>query len=97
MWAIRLLSVACLSLAAKMGEFKAPALSDYHVDDYNFEGRVIQRMELLVLNTLEWNMSLITPFAYLNYFTTKFCGECSHKKLVTRAIELIFTIIKGKL
>ncbi|CAA2961278.1 cyclin-D5-1-like isoform X2 [Olea europaea var. sylvestris] len=94
LWAIRLLSVACLSLAAKMEEFKAPALSDYHVDDYNFEGHVIQRMELLVLSTLEWNMSLITPFAYLNYFTTKFCGECSHKKLVTRAIELIFTIIK---
>ncbi|CAA3001128.1 cyclin-D5-1-like isoform X1 [Olea europaea subsp. europaea] len=94
LWAIRLLSVACLSLAAKMEECKALALSDYHVDDYNFEGHVIQRMELLVLNTLEWNMSLITPFAYLNYFTTKFCGECSHKKLVTRAIERIFTIIK---
>lgn len=94
LWAIRLLSVACLSLAAKMEECKAPTLSDYHVDDYNFEGRVIQRMELLVLNSLEWKMSLITPFAYLHYFTTKLCGECSHEKLVNRAVELIFAIIK---
>ncbi|CAA2963532.1 cyclin-D5-1-like isoform X1 [Olea europaea subsp. europaea] len=94
LWAIRLLSVACLSLAAKMEEHKIPALSEYHVDDYNFEGNAIQRMELLILHTLEWKMSSITPFAYLHYFTTKLCGECSHKEMVIRAIELIFAIIK---
>ncbi|KAL2504747.1 Cyclin-D5-1 [Abeliophyllum distichum] len=94
LWAFRLLSVACLSLAAKMEECQVPALSEFHVDDYNFEGNVIQKMELLILKTLEWKMSSITPFAYLHYFTTKFCGECSHKELVTRAVELIFAIIK---
>ncbi|KAL0343500.1 UNVERIFIED_CONTAM: Cyclin-D5-3 [Sesamum angustifolium] len=83
LWAIRLLSVACLSLAAKMEECEVPALSEYRVEEYNFKGNVIQRMELLVLNTLEWKMSCATPFAYLNYFTAKFCGEFRHKELVT--------------
>ncbi|KAJ6419766.1 hypothetical protein OIU84_029810 [Salix udensis] len=51
LWAVRLLSVACLSLAAKMEERKAPPLSEFPVEDYCFGNKVIQRMELLVLNT----------------------------------------------
>ncbi|KAK6151153.1 hypothetical protein DH2020_016085 [Rehmannia glutinosa] len=93
LWAIRLLSVACLSLAAKMEECEAPALSEYHVDEYNFEGNVIQRMELLVLNTLEWKMGCVTPFAYLNYFTNKFCGEFRRNDLINRAVELILAVM----
>ncbi|KMT19121.1 hypothetical protein BVRB_1g015180 [Beta vulgaris subsp. vulgaris] len=30
-------------------------------------------MELLVLNTLEWKVRIVTPFAYLPYFINKFC------------------------
>ncbi|KAK6125319.1 hypothetical protein DH2020_040935 [Rehmannia glutinosa] len=93
LWAIRLLSVACLSLAAKMEECEAPALSEYHVDEYNFEGNVIQRMELLVLNTLEWKMGCVTPCAYLNYFTNKFCGEFRRNDLINRAVELILAVM----
>ncbi|XP_059642865.1 cyclin-D5-1-like [Cornus florida] len=91
-WSIGLLSVACLSLAAKMEECKVPALSHYHIDDYNND--VIQRMELLVLNTLEWKMGSITPFAYLHYFITKFFGHSSPKESISRAIQLIFAITK---
>ncbi|KAL2551644.1 Cyclin-D5-1 [Forsythia ovata] len=94
LWAIRLLSVACLSLAVKMEECKVPALSEYHVDEYNFEGNVIKRMELLVLNTLDWKMSSITPFAYLHYFSAKFCGELRCEELLKRAVELILAVIK---
>ncbi|CAI9763360.1 unnamed protein product [Fraxinus pennsylvanica] len=68
-----------------MDEHKIPALSEYHVDDHNFEGNVIQRMELLILHTLEWKMNSITPFAFLHNFTTKLCGECSHKELFCNA------------
>ncbi|PIN06119.1 G1/S-specific cyclin D [Handroanthus impetiginosus] len=93
-WPIRLLSVACLSLAAKMEECDVPALSEYHVDEYNFEGNVIQKMELLVLSTLEWKISCATPFAYLNYFINKFCGERRSKELINRAVELIFALIE---
>ncbi|XP_042509613.1 cyclin-D5-1-like [Macadamia integrifolia] len=93
-WAIRLLSVACLTLASKMEECRVPALSEFRVDDYNFETNVIQRMELLVLNTLEWRMGSITPFTYLQYFITKFCDESRRKELVSKAIELILAIAK---
>ncbi|XP_012851500.1 PREDICTED: cyclin-D5-3-like, partial [Erythranthe guttata] len=71
-WAIRLLSIACLSLAAKMEETTLPALSDLCADDYKFESSVIQRMELLVLNTLEWEMGSITPFSFVQFFAEKF-------------------------
>ncbi|KAJ4714734.1 cyclin-D5-1-like [Melia azedarach] len=94
LWAIRLLSVACLSLAAKMEECKVPALSEFRVEDFDFESKVIQRMELLVLCTLEWKMGSITPFAFLHHFISKFCGECRPKELVSRAVELIMTITK---
>jgi cyclin D5 len=95
LWAIRLLSVACLSLAAKMEERKVPPLSEFPVEDYCFGNKVIQRMELLVLNTLEWRMNSITPFAYLHYFIHKTCGESTPKETVSRAVELIVAMIKG--
>ncbi|KAI9165630.1 hypothetical protein LWI28_017750 [Acer negundo] len=96
LWAIRLLSVACLSLAAKMEECKVPALSEFKLEDFDFENIVIQRMELLVLNTLEWKLGSITPFAFLHYFISKLCDECSSrpKELVSEAVELIMTTTK---
>lgn len=94
LWAIRLLSVACLSLAAKMEECKVPALSEFQVQDYNFESKVIRRMELLVLNTLEWKLGSITPFAYLHYFINKFCAESRPKGLFSDAIRLIVAMAK---
>ncbi|KAM1174977.1 hypothetical protein FF1_027455 [Malus domestica] len=97
LWAIRLLSVACLSLAAKMEECKIPALSDYSVSDYDydFESKVIQRMELLVLNTLEWKLGTITPFDYLHYFINKFCADqLRPKELASNAIRLVVAMAK---
>ncbi|XP_021688275.2 cyclin-D5-1 isoform X2 [Hevea brasiliensis] len=94
LWAIRLLSVACLSLAAKMEECRVPPLSQYPVEDYFFENKAIQRMELLVLNTLEWKMGSITPFSYLHYFISKICGESRPKETISRVVELILALIK---
>ncbi|XP_022741364.1 cyclin-D5-1-like [Durio zibethinus] len=94
LWAIQLLSIACLSLAAKMEECRVPALSEFPIQDYQFENKVIQRMELLVLSTLEWKMGSITPFPYLHYFISKFYGESRFKELVSKALELILAMIK---
>ncbi|KAF2294704.1 hypothetical protein GH714_015660 [Hevea brasiliensis] len=94
LWAIRLLSLACLSLAAKMEECRVPPLSEFPVEDYCFENKVIQRMELLVLNTLEWKMGSTTPFSYLHYFISKICGESRPKETISRAVELILALIK---
>ncbi|XP_050366288.1 cyclin-D5-2-like [Argentina anserina] len=68
---LRTLSVACLSLAAKMEEQRSPLLSEYEVEDCIIERKWISEMELAVLSTLEWKMDPITPFAFIDYFITK--------------------------
>ncbi|XAR51361.1 hypothetical protein NMG60_11005963 [Bertholletia excelsa] len=93
LWAVRLLSVACLSLAAKMEESKSPALSQYQIDDFNFGSSVIQRMELMVLNTLNWKLLSITPFSYLHFFISKLCPQ----QPVSEATELILAIAEAVL
>ncbi|KAG6644350.1 cyclin-D5-1-like [Carya illinoinensis] len=94
LWAIRLLSVACLSLAAKMEEVKVPVLSKYLLEDYNFDSKVIQRMELLVLSTLEWRMCSITPFAFLYFFLTKLCDESPPSNIVSRTVEITLALMR---
>ncbi|XP_031385078.1 cyclin-D5-1 isoform X2 [Punica granatum] len=94
LWAIRLMSVACLSLAAKMEECDVPALSGFPTQKYEFESRVIRRMELLILHTLDWKMGSITPFAYLNFFIHKLLGRSGGMDLFTGAVELIFLASK---
>ncbi|KAL0431498.1 UNVERIFIED_CONTAM: Cyclin-D5-1 [Sesamum radiatum] len=93
-WLVRLLSVACLSLAAKMEECRVRALTEYYVEGFKFQTNVIQRMELMVLNTLEWKMGSATPFAYLNYLVYKFCGESRHKEVRIRASEFILAVME---
>uniref|UniRef100_A0A0R0K3U0 B-like cyclin n=1 Tax=Glycine max TaxID=3847 RepID=A0A0R0K3U0_SOYBN len=93
-WAIRLLSIACLSLAAKMEECIVPGLSEFKLDDYSFEGKVIQKMELLVLSTLEWKMGIITPFDFLSYFIRKICKESPPSPIFSKTMQLIFTTMK---
>ncbi|XVE49347.1 hypothetical protein DITRI_Ditri01bG0076200 [Diplodiscus trichospermus] len=69
-WPFQLLSVACLSLAAKMEEPEVPLLLDLQVFEprFVFEPRTIQRMELRVMAALNWRLSSVTPFDYLHYF-----------------------------
>ncbi|KAK8717434.1 hypothetical protein V6N13_044703 [Hibiscus sabdariffa] len=94
LWAIRLLSVACLSIAAKMEECRVPVLSEFPTQDYQFENKTIQRMELLVLSTLDWKVSCVTPFAYLSYFIHKFDGESRPNGLVSKALQHIVVLVK---
>ncbi|KAL5714035.1 hypothetical protein ACHQM5_016051 [Ranunculus cassubicifolius] len=68
-WMIQLAAVACLSLAAKVEETQVPLLLDLQVEDtkYVFEAKTIQRMELLVLSTLQWRMNPVTPLSFLDH------------------------------
>ncbi|MED6217620.1 hypothetical protein PIB30_019387 [Stylosanthes scabra] len=95
-WAIRLLSIACLSLAAKMEECNVPELTVFQSKDYCFESKVIRRMEILVLTTLDWNMSIVTPFDFLPFFISKFCINQPPSPTTTfsNTMHLIFTTIK---
>lgn len=94
-WAIKLLSVASLSLAAKMEEQNVPVLSEYPMDDYRFENKVIKNMELMILSTLDWKMGSATPFAYLHYFVGKFCPGSKPQIIITKATEHIVAMVKG--
>ncbi|TYG85384.1 hypothetical protein ES288_A13G049500v1 [Gossypium darwinii] len=69
-WPFQLLSVACLSLAAKMEEAEVPLLLDLQLFEprFVFERETVQRMELRVMAALNWRLRSVTPFEYLHLF-----------------------------
>lgn len=93
-WAIQLLSVACLSLAAKLEECNVPLLSEFQSSQYCFDNNTIQRTELLILSTLGWRMRSVTPFPYLNYMVSKLRSYLQPKDLVFKATQVIFWAIE---
>ncbi|KAG2702129.1 hypothetical protein I3760_06G076000 [Carya illinoinensis] len=96
-WQLQLLSVACLSLAAKMEEPLVPSLLDLQVEGakYIFAPSTIGRMELLVLSVLDWRLRSITPFSFIGYFACKLDSTGTHYGfLVSRATEIILSNIQ---
>ncbi|KAK4399743.1 Cyclin-D1-1 [Sesamum angolense] len=96
-WPLQLLSVACLSLAAKMEEPLVPSLLDLQVDGakFIFEPRTIQRMELLVLRVLDWRLRSISPFSYLCFFALKIDPTGTFTEFLTsRAKDIILSTIQ---
>ncbi|KAJ7543854.1 hypothetical protein O6H91_09G078000 [Diphasiastrum complanatum] len=91
-WMIQLLSVACVSLAAKMEELEVPLLQDLQIEGVEniFDARTIQRMELAVLSSLGWRMSSVTAFAYVDFLFHKLAlNRDMQKSLLTRVTELV--------
>eukprot|EP00249_Psilotum_nudum_P031903 c4684_g1_i1 orf=130-1191(+) len=66
-WMLELLSVACLSIAAKLEEVEVPSLLDLQIDglEYLFETATVQRMETNILNALGWKLRSVTPFGFV--------------------------------
>ncbi|RYR65210.1 hypothetical protein Ahy_A03g011170 isoform A [Arachis hypogaea] len=96
-WAVQLLALACLSIAAKMEETKMPHVIDMQDDETTavFDAKTIQRMELMILTTLSWKMQALTPCSFMDYFLGKITRE-QHlaKSLVLISMELIVQIIR---
>ncbi|KAL3592267.1 hypothetical protein D5086_010907 [Populus alba] len=94
-WMMQLLGVACLSLAAKMEETEVPLSLDLQVGEssFVFEERTIQRMELLVLSTLDWRMHAITPFTFIDYKINN--DQTPPRSFILQSIHLILSTIKG--
>lgn len=62
-----------------------------------FEARTVQRMELLVLSTLEWRMSAITPFSYIDYYFAKLgIDNTIVRSLLLRVIDLLLGTLRGE-
>ncbi|KAL4645211.1 hypothetical protein ACB092_02G220000 [Castanea dentata] len=97
-WAVQLLAVACVSLAAKMEETKVPQLVDLQVGEpkFVFGANSIQRMELLVLGTLGWRMQALTPCSFIDYFLSKI-NKVQYPSIlsISRSVQLILSTIKG--
>ncbi|KAK8517502.1 hypothetical protein V6N12_016352 [Hibiscus sabdariffa] len=72
-WMGQLAAVACLSLAAKVEETQVPLLLDLQVEEaeYVFDSKTLQRMELLVLSTLQWRMNPVTPISFFDHITRR--------------------------
>ncbi|XP_006659503.2 cyclin-D4-2-like [Oryza brachyantha] len=97
-WMTQLLSVACLSIAAKMEETAVPESLDLQIGEarFVFEAKTIQRMELLVLSTLNWRMQAVTPFSYIDYFLRKLNGgNAAPRSWLVQSWELILCIATG--
>ncbi|KAL1370935.1 hypothetical protein HN51_001143 [Arachis hypogaea] len=97
-WPLQLLSVACLSLAAKMEETKVPLLLDLQMVEprFLFKPKTVQRMELLVMATLKWQLRVITkPFDFAHLFILRLsCSSASTlgdlNYLASRVSDVIF-------
>uniref|UniRef100_A0A0E0M0R0 Uncharacterized protein n=1 Tax=Oryza punctata TaxID=4537 RepID=A0A0E0M0R0_ORYPU len=87
-WAMQLLAVACLSLAAKMEETLVEC------SRYVFEPQTICRMELLVLTALNWRLRSVTPFTFIDFFACKVDPKGKHTRyLIARATQMVLATI----
>ncbi|KAK9123925.1 hypothetical protein Sjap_013527 [Stephania japonica] len=72
---VELLSIACFSLAAKFNEISGPQLQDFqmaggHDMENTFQSGEIRRVELRVLETLQWRLRCTTAYSYLEVLST---------------------------
>ncbi|KAL6861263.1 hypothetical protein ACP4OV_016963 [Aristida adscensionis] len=96
-WTTQILSLACLSLAAKVEETIVPDPIDLQVVEakFVFHTTIIQRMEHLVLNTLGWRMQAVTPCSFIDFYLHKFSGpDALSEPLLARSVDLILSTCK---
>ncbi|KAL4278295.1 hypothetical protein GQ457_03G006050 [Hibiscus cannabinus] len=91
-WVLRLVSISCVSLAAKMTESEF-SLADFQGDGgLIFDAQTVERMEYLILGALKWRMRSITPFSFVSFFVSlsKLEEAPVCQAIEARAVELIF-------
>ncbi|RYR65448.1 hypothetical protein Ahy_A03g011381 [Arachis hypogaea] len=98
-WMIQLTSVTCISLVAKVEESQVPLLLDLQVEDakYVFEAKTIQRMELLILSTLNWKMHPVIPLTFLDHIIRRLGLKTHfHWQFLKRCENLLLSLLLGK-
>ncbi|XP_042380832.1 cyclin-D2-1-like [Zingiber officinale] len=87
-WPMQLISVACLSVAAKMEEVRVPSLLDLQILDpgYVFDPCTVRRMELLLMAATGWRMRAITPFDFFPHLSAA-------SPLLSRAADLVLSTL----
>ncbi|CAN6477644.1 unnamed protein product [Victoria cruziana] len=98
-WTYGLLSVACLSLAAKMEESGVPSLRVIQragVGRRFFEPDSLFRMEILILSKLNWKLRSVTPFTFIELFARKLNpSQEVNGRIVSRGTQLVLDIIRA--
>lgn len=95
-WMFQLAAVTCVSLAAKVEETHVPLLLDLQVEGtkYAFEAKTIQKMELLVLSTLEWRMNPVTPISFLDHIIRRLGLKSNlHWEFLRRCERLLLSVL----
>jgi hypothetical protein len=65
-------------------------------EKYRFDLDAIQRMEIYILDSLNWRMQAVTPFSYINYFVDKFTdGKPLSCGFISRCTEIILGSLEG--
>ncbi|KAL0545116.1 hypothetical protein IC582_020258 [Cucumis melo] len=79
-WMVDLLAIACLSVASKFHETYPPTLTEIQMEDccmdhdHVFKPSCIERMEMILLEGLEWHLWYPTPYYYIQLLGLKL--EC---------------------
>lgn len=64
---------------------------------YVFEAKTIQRMELLVLSTLQWKMHPVTPLSFLDHIIRRLGLKTHlHWEFLWRCERLLLSVVSGK-
>ena len=64
---------------------------------YVFDSKTIQRMELLVLSTLQWRMNPVTPISFFDHITRRLGVRTHlHWEFLRRCERLLLFLIAGK-
>ena len=68
---LQLVGVACMFIAAKFEELSPPNIDDFvYIADSTYSRQEICRMEGLVLKSLSYSLSVVTPFNFIEYFVS---------------------------
>ncbi|KAF8020181.1 hypothetical protein BT93_G0776 [Corymbia citriodora subsp. variegata] len=86
-WMTQLVAVTCLALSAKVGEAR-----------YVFEAKTVQKMELLVLSTLGWEMHPVTPLSFVHHVARRLgarrgAEEFTHWPFLRRCERLLVAAV----
>ncbi|XP_038701858.1 putative cyclin-D7-1 [Tripterygium wilfordii] len=100
---VKLLSVACLSVASKFTEMSVPPFREIQMEglDHSFETSTIQRMELSLLQELGWHMNSTTPYSYVEIMLptldigSSLTSQLHKDQLTNRVTELLLGALLG--
>ncbi|XP_042404899.1 cyclin-D6-1-like [Zingiber officinale] len=67
-WSPAFLSATCLSIAAKMLDFRFSVAKFQEMRPIDFDPANVDRMEFVLVEALDWRLRSITAFAFLGYF-----------------------------